>query len=76
MDTNEFIANFAEQFFETDSSIFTAETEFKTLEEWSSLSALSILAMVDEEYDVLLKGEELRNCTTIQDLISFIETRI
>ena len=47
---NEFIQNFANQFDETDASEFQATTEFRQLDEWSSLMALSIIAMVDEEY--------------------------
>ena len=52
MKLNEFIENFANQFDDTDVSEITAATEFKALDEWSSLVALSIIAMVDEEYDV------------------------
>ena len=50
MKLNEFIENFANQFDDTDVSEITAATEFKALDEWSSLVALSIIAMVDEEY--------------------------
>ena len=48
MKLNEFIENFANQFDDTDVSEITAATEFKALDEWSSLVALSIIAMVDE----------------------------
>ena len=47
MELTEFIEKFAEQFDETDAAEFRADTEFKALEEWSSLSALSIIAMDD-----------------------------
>ncbi len=76
MDLQNFIANFAEQFEDTDASIFTPETQFKTLDEWSSLIALSIIAMVDEEYDVTLKGDDIRNSTTIQDLFDIIKEKV
>ena len=48
MEIKEFVENFAAQFDETDASVFTAETRFRDLEEWSSLIGLSIIAMVDE----------------------------
>ncbi|MCF0220115.1 MAG: acyl carrier protein [Muribaculaceae bacterium] len=73
MDINEFIENFSDQFDDTDASVFTPETKFKELDEWSSLMALSIIAMVDEEYDVTLKGDDIRNATTIQDLFNTIQ---
>ncbi len=49
MDINEFITHFAEQFEETDTSSFSPATKFRELDEWSSLTALSVIAMVDEE---------------------------
>ena len=49
MDLNDFIEHFAEQFDETEKIVFTAETVFKELDEWSSLIALSVMAMADEE---------------------------
>lgn len=75
MEINEFIANFAEQFDETDASVFTPETKFKELEEWSSLIALSVIAMVDEEYDVTLKGDDIRKSNTIEDLFNAVKAK-
>ena len=68
MNIEGFIKNFATQFDNTDSSIFSAETKFRDLDEWSSLLALSIIAMVDDEYHVVLKGDDIRNAETINDL--------
>ena len=48
MEIKEFIQNFADQFDDTDASVFYSETKFKELEEWSSLTALSVIAMIDE----------------------------
>jgi acyl carrier protein len=76
MNLEDFIEKFAEQFDETEASEFKAETEFKALDEWSSLSALSIIAMVDEEYDVTLKGDDIRNVETIADLYQVIKSKI
>ena len=68
MDIESFIGNFAAQFDNTDNSVFAADTRFKDLDEWSSLLALSIIAMVDDEYQVIIKGEDIRNAETIEDL--------
>lgn len=75
MEINKFIKKFAEQFDDTDASVFTASTEFKTLDEWSSLTALSIIAMADDEYDVTLKGDDIRNATTIEDLFNTVKAK-
>ena len=76
MELKDFIENFAAQFDDTDASEFKGETKFRELEEWSSLIALSIIAMVDEEYDVQLKGEEMRATNTIQELFELVQTKL
>ena len=75
MEIKEFIQHFAEQFEETDTNEFIAQTNFRELVEWSSLIALSIIAMVDEEYDVTLKGEDIRNAQTIEDLFNTVNSK-
>jgi len=70
-----FIDHFAAQFDETDACIFQSETKFKELSEWSSLIALSIIAMVDEEYNVKLKGDDIRNSNTIEDIFNIIKSK-
>ncbi len=72
MNLQEFIENFAAQFDETDATEFTADTKFKQLDEWSSLTALSIIAMVDDEYDVIIKGNDIISSDTIQDLYNVV----
>lgn len=72
MEITEFIENFGNQFEETDFSEFKPDTKFRELDEWSSLMALSILAMVDEEYDIQLKADEMRKTNTIQELFDLV----
>ncbi len=75
MEIKEFIEKFAEQFDDTDASAFTPATKFKELDEWSSLIALSIIAMADEEYDVTLKGDDIRNATSVEDLFNTVKAK-
>lgn len=75
MELNQFIENFATQFDDTDASEIKAETIFKELEEWSSLTALSIIAMVDEEYDIRIKGDDIRNASTVSELFDIIKSK-
>jgi acyl carrier protein len=75
MELNDFVQKFAEQFEETDMELFTAETKYSDLDEWSSLTALSIIAMVDEEMDKRLTGADIRNCTTIEELYKLALTK-
>ena len=75
MELKEFIENFANQFDDTDASEIKAETVFKELDEWSSLIALSVIAMVDEEYDITIKGDDIRNSNTIEDLFNAVKAK-
>lgn len=76
MELEKFIANFAAQFEDTDSTVFNPDTKFRDLEEWDSLIVLSIIAMVDEEYNVSLKGDDIRNSQTIKELYEIINSRL
>lgn len=75
MEIKDFIKKFAEQFDETPLSEFLPETEFKNLDEWSSLFALSIIAMADEEYNVKIIGDDIRKAVTINDLFEIIKSK-
>lgn len=75
MNIEEFIENFAAQFDETDPEIIVSDTKFKELDEWSSLTALSIIAMVDDEYDVIIKGNDILKAETIQDLFEIVQKK-
>ena len=72
MELEQFIDNIADLFEETDPDTIEATTRFKELKEWSSLIALSIIAMVDEEYDVEFHGENIRNSNTVEDLYNAV----
>ena len=75
MELKEFIENFANQFDDTDASEIQAGTVFKELDEWSSLIALSVIAMVDEEYDITIKGDDIRNSNTVEDLFNAVKAK-
>jgi acyl carrier protein len=75
MEIKGFIENFANQFDDTDAREIKAETNFRDLDEWSSLIALSVIAMVDEEYDVTLKGDDIKSATTVEDLFNTVKAK-
>lgn len=75
MEINEFINKFAEIFDDTDASALTPETKFRELDEWSSLTALGLIALADEEFDVDLKGDDVKKSETIEDLFNVIKSK-
>ena len=75
MTLEEFIKLFAAEFDNTAEDVFTAKTNYKSLDEGSSLVALSIISMVVEEFDKRLTGADLRSMDTIEDLYNLILTK-
>ena len=76
MDLNQFIKNFAEQFDETDVSEFMPDTEFRTFADWGSMVALSIIAMIDEEYSVTINVEDFKKSKTIEELFNVVKENV
>lgn len=68
MELSDFVSHFAGEFDDTPEEVFAPDTVFKELDEWSSLTALSVISMVDEEMDKRITGADIRNSTTIRDL--------
>lgn len=68
MTLEEFVEAFAGELDETPADQVTARTKFKDLKEWGSLTALSIIACVDENLEKSVTGADLRACDTIEDL--------
>ena len=71
MAINEFIKNFADQFDDTELSQFTSATNFRELEEWSSLTALAVLNMIGKKYTPI-KADEMRQVKTISELYDLV----
>lgn len=71
----EFILKFADIFDDLDESTITADTEFRNLDDWDSITGLSVIAMVDEEYGVTLNAEDMRGSRTIGDIYNTIQNK-
>lgn len=76
MDIQKFIESFAEQFDDTELDAFKSDTVFHDLDEYSSIIALSIISMVDEEYGVSLSGNEMKSAVTIEDLFNTVQSKL
>lgn len=75
MDLNKFIADFADQFDETELSEFKPETVYRDLDEWSSLTGLAILNMINKKYSVKLSASDIKDTKTIEDVFKLIESK-
>lgn len=72
MNLEEFVEKIADEFDETPAEQFEPGTKFKNLDEWSSLSGLSVISMIDEEFDKQVTGADLRSVSTIEELYKLI----
>ncbi len=76
MDINQFVISFADQFDNTPIEEFTPLTRFRELGEWDSLISLSILAMIDNKYNVNLPAKEFESAETIDDLYNMVINKV
>ncbi len=68
MSLEQFIENFLSATdFQTPVEV-TGDTPLSDLPEWDSLAALGVIVMFDVEYSKTITGEDLKNCTTVNDL--------
>ena len=74
MEINKFINLFIEAVEIEDPSTVSPEVNFRDLQEWSSLSTLSIIALADEEYGVELNPDVFRKAQTVEDLYNAIQS--
>ena len=68
MEFKEFIEKFAEAIEVENVEALTAETEFRALDEWSSLSVMLLIAFYDDEFDKQIGESAIKGCKTIEDL--------
>ena len=47
---------------------------FRDFDEWDSLALLSVIAMIDEEYDVIIESKEFQKLTTIGEVFNYIQS--
>lgn len=76
MEINQFIEKFAAEFEETPIEELVPSVNFKDLDEWGSLLALSIIGMIDDEYEVSVTGDDMRKAITIEDLYNIVKSRL
>ncbi len=63
------------EFDEVQPGTIKPESSFRELEGWSSMHALILIALIDNEYDILLTGEQLKNAQSVQDLFEIIQSK-
>ena len=75
MELQGFIKDFAEQFDDTEEDEIQADTDFTELDEWSSLTAIRIIAFIDVQYEVSISAREIRQAKTVEELFNIVRSK-
>lgn len=75
MEIKDFIEKFTDQFDDVEPGVIQADTVYKDLDEWSSLTAMSLIAMAKTQYGKTITGLEVRSCNTVEDLFNLIANK-
>ncbi len=73
---NEFIALLEEEFDDIEKGSLSPEFNYRAIDNWGSMHALIIIALVDTEFDVSLSGSDLRSTETIEDLYNLVKAKL
>jgi acyl carrier protein len=75
MEIKEFIKKLEVEFEEINPGTLKESTDFRELDEWSSMHALIIIALIDVEYEVVVNGEDLSKIRTVKELFDLVKER-
>ena len=75
MQSEDFIQKFANCFHQTEPASIQAETKFRELEEWGSMLALIVIAMIDAGFDKTITSEDLKSANTVAELFEVVKNK-
>jgi len=75
MEIADFLIKFEGCFDEIELGTILPETQFRHLEKWDSLTALTLVAMVDGDYEVAISANELRACNKVSEVFDLIKQK-
>lgn len=76
MDLNDFVSKVEAEIEDLEVGSLTADKDYREIEQWSSMYALILIAMIDTEYDVTLSGEDLKQSKTVRDLYEIVKSKL
>lgn len=68
----EFINNL-QDVFEKPSGSIKQNDNFREYQEWDSLALLSLMAMLDDEYNVTIPRDDFQKINTIEEMYNYIK---
>jgi len=71
LDKQEFMG-LLEEILEMEDQTITATDKFRDYEAWDSLAVLSVMAMINEEFDIIIHRKVFDKLQTVEDLFKFV----
>ena len=75
MGLNEFITKFADAVEGLNVEDISGKTNFNEIKQWDSLTVMTVIAMIDSDYQVILSGVELETCENIERLYDLVKKK-
>lgn len=75
MEKQKFIENVKSQFIDVENVEFTAETIFRNIETYDSLTGMSILVMLQDQYNITIADDDYKKLSTIEDIYNYVKER-
>ena len=75
MQLEDFVQKIAACFHQTEPASITAATRFRELEEWGSMLALIMIAMIDSDFNKTMTAEDLKSVNTVAELFEVVKNK-
>lgn len=76
IDITTFVSLLENEFEDIESGTLTPETNYREIPDFSSMHILIIIALIDNQFDVLLTGADLKTAETIENLYSLVQSKL
>ena len=73
MEEEKFLEQFIAQFDDEPTGV-TMDTDFRDIDD--SLTALGVISMIDDEYNVKVSGDELKSSKSVRDVFNIVKTKV
>ena len=75
MEITDFLKTFASCFEDLTVENFSMDTEFQDMDDWTSMTAVLLIAKIEEVYNIEIETEEIRDCDTLQELFDLLSSK-
>ena len=72
MNKEKFLFNFLNEYEEGFWTGYSLESEFRSIEGWDSMTAMMIISMIDEKYDVIIDPDQMKESKKIIDIYNLV----